>query len=119
MGRRRAKGTGAPPGGQPTQAVIATVAALAAMLEGGLPAFTLGARTRMTPTDGLNDFIEIEDEQGNLYICIPVYWEEGQVWLADAADNDLTPHEVFSGANKQELREFIAFCRQGGFEGVV
>jgi hypothetical protein len=34
MGRWRVKGTGAPQGGQPTQAVIATVAALVAMLEG-------------------------------------------------------------------------------------
>jgi hypothetical protein len=36
MGRRRAKGTGTPPGGQPTQDVIVTVAALVAMLEGGV-----------------------------------------------------------------------------------
>jgi hypothetical protein len=35
MGRRRAKGTNVPQGGQPAQAVLATVAALAAMLEGG------------------------------------------------------------------------------------
>jgi hypothetical protein len=28
----------------------------------------------------------------------------------------VSPFEWFSGKNKQRLKEFIAFCRQGGFE---
>jgi hypothetical protein len=65
---------------------------------------------------GVGDFHEIEVEPGHPKIYTPVYWSDRHVWLLDP-DPDLTPYEVFSGANKEELREFIAFCRAGGFEG--
>ncbi len=40
--------------------------------------------------------------------------EDGKPWIP--AGKKLSPLEALSGENKPEIREFIAFCRQGAFE---
>jgi hypothetical protein len=64
--------------------------------------------------EGLADFHGIEDPSGTIRMYCPVRWVGEEVWLMDP-ERPLTPWQTFSGENKADLVDFIAFCRQGGF----
>jgi hypothetical protein len=63
-------------------------------------------------SEGILDFGEVRRPSGEVFIGVPVRWVGEEIWALDPNLVDLTSYQVFSGENKAEIVEFIAFLRR-------
>ena len=59
--------------------------------------------------------VELPEEMIQAYRLVGWIGPNQTTMVLLPADACVTPFELFSGPWKLELKEFIAFCRQGGF----
>jgi hypothetical protein len=63
-------------------------------------------------SEGILDFVEVRWPSGEVFIGVPVRWVGEEIWALDPNLVDLTSYQVFSGENKAEIVEVIAFLRR-------
>jgi hypothetical protein len=63
-------------------------------------------------SEGILDFVEVRWPSREVFIGVPVRWYGEEIWALDPNLVDLTSYQVFSGENKAEIVEFIAFLRR-------